>query len=187
MQLRTITTLTCNCILATAGLTPMPLPPVEKPSPNSRSRPEPTGHRHGLPQRQGRHDQIRSPLHARPQDLRRARPLRQGLAHRSQRGHLLRHPGATSRSAAPRSRQAATPSTLCPTPPAGSSSSTSRPVNGELSTTSQWISPASRWSPNLSPHPRRRCQSRLKTQSGNVTELHIRWETTNQYIAVIAQ
>jgi hypothetical protein len=32
MQLRTITTLTCNCILATAGLAQMPTPPAEKPS-----------------------------------------------------------------------------------------------------------------------------------------------------------
>jgi hypothetical protein len=30
MQLRTFTSLTCNCILATAGLSPIPLPPIEK-------------------------------------------------------------------------------------------------------------------------------------------------------------
>jgi Protein of unknown function (DUF2911) len=30
MQLRTFTSLTCNCILATAGLAPIALPPVEK-------------------------------------------------------------------------------------------------------------------------------------------------------------
>ena len=30
MQLRTFTSLTCNCILATAGMSPIPLPPIEK-------------------------------------------------------------------------------------------------------------------------------------------------------------
>ena len=41
MQLRTITTLTCNCILATAGLAQMPMPPVEKPAAQPTSAPSP--------------------------------------------------------------------------------------------------------------------------------------------------
>ncbi len=42
MQLRTITTLTCNCILATAGLAQqMPPPPMEKPATQPTSAPSP--------------------------------------------------------------------------------------------------------------------------------------------------
>ena len=41
MQLRTITTLTCNCILATAGLAQVPMPPVEKPAAQPTSAPSP--------------------------------------------------------------------------------------------------------------------------------------------------
>ena len=187
MQLRTITTLTCNCILATAGLTPMPLAPVEKavaqqpaavPSPPVTATVSLNGKdvtiKYGAPSMRGR--KIFGGLV--PYDKVWRTGANEATSFVTQADLKI---GGT-------------------TVPAGSYTLYTLPnptrwlliVNKQ---TGQWgtvynepmdLTRIAMESKPLSP-PQEKMSITFENTHGNITELHIRWDTTNQYIAVIAQ
>ncbi len=186
MQLRTITSLTCNCILATAGLTPIPLPPIEKAVAQTAAVPSPTA-------------TATVSLNGKDVTIHYGAPSTRG---RKIFGGLVPYdqPWRTGANEATSFVTQANLKIGGTTVPAGSYTLYTLPsatrwlliINkqtgqwGTVYNESQDLARIAMQSATLSP-PQEKMSISFENTHGNVTELHIRWDTTNQYVPVIAQ
>ncbi len=186
MQLRTITSLTCNCILATAGLAQMPPPPMDKPAAQPKSVPSPPA-------------TATVSLNGKDVTINYGAPSMRG---RKIMGELVPY-DKVWRTGANEATTFVTQGDLKiggTTIPAGSYTLYTLPdptrwlliINKQ---TGQWgtgynepmdLARIAMQSKTLSP-PQEKMSISFENTVGNTTELHIKWDTTNQYVPITAQ